>query len=275
MPQSPPPSFPFGSVGEIIRSHRLVQGMTVEQLAEAAHIAPSAIRAMENGSRVAPPKEMLKSLADTLHLDDDDRDALMLAAEMSSPFLTGIFSPANTATLPPPLSASIIVFLIADVRGYTHFTQDHGDDAAARLTTKFADLARSVIEQWDGRVIELRGDEALIVFGSVRQALLAALALQERFIAETASAPETPLNVGIGLDVGEATPVDEGGYRGAALNRAARLCSMAGAGDVLVTTGLVYLAPIVEGVAFLGRGAMTLKGFDAPVEVLAVTRKDV
>ena len=68
----------------------------------------------------------------------------------------------------------IRTFLIADVRGYTLFTQERGDEAAAKLAARFAGIAREVVEQHGGSVIELRGDEALAVFSSVRQAILAA-----------------------------------------------------------------------------------------------------
>jgi class 3 adenylate cyclase len=62
-------------------------------------------------------------------------------------------------------------------------------------------------------------------------------------------------------------PVDEG-YRGAAVNRAARLCSLAGPGEVLVSTGVVYVAPQVDGVTFVPRGQEQLKGFDGSVPIL-------
>lgn len=39
-------------------------------------------------------------------------------------------------------ATAIRAFLIADVRGYTLFTQEPGDEAAARLAKKFAELAR-------------------------------------------------------------------------------------------------------------------------------------
>jgi hypothetical protein len=58
-------------------------------------------------------------------------------------------------------------FLIADVRGYTRFTRERGDAEAARLAKKFADVARDSVDARSGRVIELRGDEALAVFGSL------------------------------------------------------------------------------------------------------------
>ena len=66
-------------------------------------------------------------------------------------------------------------------------------------------------------MIELRGDEALAVFRSPRQAIRAAVELQARFLQETTAAPELPLPVGIGLDAGEAVPVEDG-FRGGALN---------------------------------------------------------
>jgi class 3 adenylate cyclase len=68
------------------------------------------------------------------------------------------------------VEAGIKTFLIADVRGYTRFTQERGDEAAARLATRFAELAREAIEAAGGTLVELRGDEALAVFDSARQA---------------------------------------------------------------------------------------------------------
>jgi class 3 adenylate cyclase len=41
----------------------------------------------------------------------------------------------------PARGPAIRSFLIADVRGYTRFTAQHGDEAAARLATKFAEVA--------------------------------------------------------------------------------------------------------------------------------------
>jgi class 3 adenylate cyclase len=69
-------------------------------------------------------------------------------------------------------------FLIADVRGYTRFTAERGDAAAALLAKRFAGLARDAVEARGGRVIELRGDEALAVFESSSQAVRAAVEFQ-------------------------------------------------------------------------------------------------
>ena len=167
----------------------------------------------------------------------------------------------------PKRTTTIRTFLIADVRGYTRFTQEHGDGEAARLAARFAELAREAVEARGGRVIELRGDEALAVFDATAQAVRAALEFQVTCIEETAAAPDLPLMVGIGIDVGDAIPVEDG-FRGVALNTAARLCSKAVAGQVLVTRAVAELAAEVEEVRFEERGPAELKGFEQPVDLI-------
>src|SRR5919106_2661254 len=163
--------------------------------------------------------------------------------------------------------AHIRTFLIADVRGYTVFTQEHGDEAAARLAGKFAVVAREGVEARGGTVVELRGDEALAVFDSARQAIRAAVELQRRFVDATVAEPALPLAVGIGLDAGEAVPV-EGGYRGGALNLAARLCGIAAPAEILASPAVTHLARKVDGVAYVDRGPVHLKGLADPVHVI-------
>jgi ABC-type transport system substrate-binding protein/class 3 adenylate cyclase len=163
-------------------------------------------------------------------------------------------------------NVQVRTFLIADVRGYTLFTQERGDEAATKLAARFADVARQVVKEHGGSVIELRGDEALAAFDSARQAILAATHAQERFLEETVADPSFPLPVGIGLDAGEAVPL-EAGYRGSALNLAARLCGRAGPGEILASQGVVHLARKVEGVRYVDRGDLHLKGLAEPVRV--------
>jgi class 3 adenylate cyclase/ABC-type transport system substrate-binding protein len=168
----------------------------------------------------------------------------------------------------PPRAAQLRTFLIADVRGYTRYTQQHGDEAAAELASTFAELVGEAVATHDGRVIELRGDEALAVFDSARQALQAALAVQA-----AVSDRELPRGVGIGIDAGEAVPVGKG-YRGGALNMAARLCSLAGPGEVLASDAVVHLARAVPGVRYLQGRVERLKGIEQPVRVVEVVPQE-
>jgi peptide/nickel transport system substrate-binding protein len=173
---------------------------------------------------------------------------------------------------PPPSRddhAEIRTFLIADVRGYTRYTQERGDEAAARLASAFADTVRLTAEELGGRLVELRGDEALLVFGSARQAIRTAVSLQQRFVERMRSDDSLPLRVGIGLDAGEAVPVGEG-FRGGALNLAARLCSIAEPGEVLLTESLAHLSRRVDQLTYLDRGRRRFKGLEQPVRVFQV-----
>ncbi|MGL6280143.1 MAG: ABC transporter substrate-binding protein [Gaiella sp.] len=155
-------------------------------------------------------------------------------------------------------------FLIADVRGYTAYTSEHGDEAAGRLAAGFEQVMREVAEAHQGRVLEIRGDEALAVFDSARNALRAALAAQARF----ADAPPAR-GVGIGIDTGEAAPTGEG-FRGSALNTAARLCSLAGPGDVLASETTTRLAGAADGIAYAEPREERVKGLPEPVGFIPV-----
>ena len=114
-----------------------------------------------------------------------------------------------------------------DARHDTDTAEIDGVQVEAGEQQTFAELARETVLSFGGELIELRGDEALCVFGSARQALRSAVGLQVSFRRPTDDGSAFPLPIGIGLDAGEAVPI-EGGYRGGALNTAARLCSLAG-----------------------------------------------
>lgn len=150
--------------------------------------------------------------------------------------------------------------MIADVRGYTSFTDQRGDEAAARLAKRFVAVAGDAVTSHSGTVLEVRGDEVLAIFDSPPEALRAAVALQVALGSEAGRDPELPSLAGVGIDVGEAVPF-EGGYRGRALNMAARLCARAGPGEILITPELALLAGPSDGIAYQDRGAVRLKGF--------------
>jgi ABC-type transport system substrate-binding protein/class 3 adenylate cyclase/streptogramin lyase len=155
-------------------------------------------------------------------------------------------------------------FLIADIRGYTTYTRERGDEAGAALAARFGELVAEVVPAHDGFLLELRGDEALVVFVSARKALRAAIDLQAKFVQA-----ELPRGVGIGLDAGEAIPVGSG-YRGTALNLAARLCAEAGPGETMASEAVIHLAAKMDGIAYVDARALRLKGYVDSVRVVDV-----
>ena len=141
--------------------------------------------------------------------------------------------------------------------------------AAARLASRFAELARETVETREGSVIELRGDEALAVFESARAAIRAAVELQVRFVEETVADPALPFPVGIGLDAGEAVRVT-------AATEAARSTWLLGSAaspapaEILASREVAHLARKVEGIKYVEHGAIRLKGLIDPIDVIKV-----
>jgi DNA-binding NarL/FixJ family response regulator/class 3 adenylate cyclase len=164
---------------------------------------------------------------------------------------------------------AVRIFLIGDVRGYTSFTETRGDHAAGRLATRFSEIARASIQAGGGTVISFRGDEVLAEFASARAAMDAAVALQRNLADATFEDDSLPLPTGIGLDAGEAVAVDDG-YRGGAINLAARLCSLARAGEILATREVAHLAGAVHGIAYEDRGTLNVKNLSRSVAVVRV-----
>jgi class 3 adenylate cyclase/ABC-type transport system substrate-binding protein/predicted Ser/Thr protein kinase len=211
------------------------------------------------------PAELDPVLARGMAKDPDDR--YRTAGELAADARVAATGEGEDV-VGPPRAAQLRTFLIADVRGYTRYTQQHGDEAAAELASSFAELVAEAVAAHEGRVIELRGDEALAAFDSARQALQGALAVQAA-VADR----DLPRGVGIGIDAGEAVPVGKG-YRGGALNMAARLCSLAGPGEVLASDAVVHLARAVPGVRYLQGRVERLKGIEHPVRVVEVVPQE-
>jgi predicted ATPase/class 3 adenylate cyclase len=253
---------PFGI---LLRRHRTEKGLTQEELAERAGLSGRAISDLERGINRTARIYTVRQLGESLELEGDELAAFMRAARRRS----GRDTPDAVPPDGPGKSANVKTFLFADIRGYTQFTHERGDAAAARLAATLTSCAREVAGARGGDVIELRGDEVLAVFSSTRQALWAAIELQSRLSQELPLESALPLGVGMGLDAGEPAPLEDG-YRGEALNLAARLCALAGSGEILASEGVIHIARRLDGVEYIDRGQVHLKGFAEPVRIVRV-----
>lgn len=160
-------------------------------------------------------------------------------------------------------------FLFADLRGYSEFTDRHGDAAARELIAAYRSIVRTAIAEHRGAEIRTEGDSFYIVFDSVADAVLCGLDILAACAG--ASTSQRPIRVGIGVHAGETVDTDEGIVSGA-VNIAARICSAAGPGEMLVSDTVRALTRSSFDVAFVARGRRRLKGIAEPIVVYRVTR---
>ena len=160
-------------------------------------------------------------------------------------------------------------FMFADLRGYSAFTERHGDEAARELLGRYRAVVREVIGQAGGAEIRTEGDSFYVVFTSVAQAVLAGLAILAAAQAATNRPGTHPIRIGIGVHAGETVDSTDG-IVSSAVNIAARICSVAGAGELLVSDTVRSLTRTHLDVAFVNRGRRRLKGIAEPVLVYGV-----
>jgi class 3 adenylate cyclase len=160
-------------------------------------------------------------------------------------------------------------FLFADLRGYSAFTERHGDQAARKLLTGYRQSVRGVIGKFDGAEIRTEGDSFYVVFDSVSQAVRAGLAILAAVAEPSADAAAHRVPVGIGIHAGEAEDSAEG-IVSSAVNVAARICAQAEPGELLVSDTVRALTRGYLEVSFLPRGRRRLKGIAEPLALYRV-----
>lgn len=159
-------------------------------------------------------------------------------------------------------------FLFADLRDYTGYVESHGDQAAAALLEAYRTLVRSAVADFGGAEIKTEGDSFYVVFPSASSAVQCGLAIL-RAAAERAASEGAPIRVGIGVHAGETVETSEG-YVGSAVNVAARVCSQARPGELLVTDTVRALTRTFLPVSFVDRRSRRLKGIPEPVVMYRV-----
>ena len=115
----------------------------------------------------------------------------------------------------------------ADLTGYTKLTEESGDEVAASVSLKLAEVVSEVASRHDGHVVKMLGDGVHFHFADPNDAVVASLELVEAV--RPAGLP--PAHIGV-----NAGPImdDEGDYFGRTVNIAARIASQAGPDQVFV-----------------------------------------
>jgi len=166
-----------------------------------------------------------------------------------------------------PYSGTVTIFF-SDIRGFTDYTEEFGDEAASRIVHEQDTIIRSQIEAYGGVVVKTQGDSFMVAFSAARGAILCAIAIQ-RIVAQANRDQAGPrIAIGIGINTGEPIRQEDGDYIGGTVNLAARICAAAGAGQILVSESTRYVAGRIElrqsdagVVEYVDLGRHELKGF--------------
>jgi len=189
-------------------------------------------------------------------------------------FLGGTETNAAGAVLLPGATDSrdpgIRTILFTDIVESTALTQSMGDEAAIALLEIHDTIVRDALAAFGGREVKHTGDGIMASFLSTVGAVKCATQIQRELAShqEKEGQRDGQVKVRIGAAAGE--PVEHhNDLFGCAVQLAARLCSHALPGQILVSNAIADLC-VGKGLSFQDLGEVPLKGFDRPVHAHAV-----
>ena len=159
-----------------------------------------------------------------------------------------------------PLQPMIV--LMTDMARSTELIQRLGDREAREVMHTHNRIVRACLRESGAAELQHTGDGFLASHTSATQAVACAIAIQQAVATHNRETDQPRMLVRVALTAGEPLP-EEGRLFGAAVNAAARLCSHARPGEILV---LDVVRQLAAGTAneFIDRGQLTLKGFEEP-----------
>jgi class 3 adenylate cyclase len=173
--------------------------------------------------------------------------------------------------LPPAVGSSGVIrertILTDDVVGSTMSNARLGDVLYLEQLRVHDRLLRARLDEFRGVEIKHTGDGLNAVFDDRADAVRCALAVMADFRAWNADEPELALQIRCGLAHGSLVP-SGGDFFGLVQSEAARVCSLAGAGQVLATARVVEECP--PGVTATSLGRHALRGLPAEIEVFTL-----
>jgi adenylate cyclase len=147
--------------------------------------------------------------------------------------------------------------VFADLSGYTMLTEESGDEEAARVSLRLAELVNEIASRHRGAVVKMLGDGVHFHFKDPHDAVMASLEIVDRV--QPAGLPPAHIGVNAGPMI-----YDEGDYFGRTVNIAARIASQAGTGQVFVGEDVLrHITP--SGFRLVEVGAFELKGIAEPL----------
>ena len=169
------------------------------------------------------------------------------------------------ADVTPPLRIAV---LFADVCGSTQLYERLGDAQALATMSHCLDTARNVAVACGGRLVKTIGDEVMLAFPTPKQAVEAAVAIQER-MTSAGRVGGIRLDFRMGFHFGDAIERD-GDLYGDSVNTAARLVGIAKAGQILTSAGTIAALPEFARPQIRDVDSITVKGKQIDLAVVEV-----
>ncbi len=226
-------------------------------------------RAIETWRAVGAPYEvadaqMLLGLALRRLGDEDGARDELTAAKAAFERLGAVLDLERTSELLGEASAKR-TFMFTDIVDSTKLVEILGDEKWNKLLAWHDRTLSELIEAQGGEVIKQTGDGYFAAFQRPAAAIEAAVAIQRALDEHEPLAPD----VRIGLHTGGAFHRRDDDYAGQGVNMAARIGALAAAGEILVSRDSIDGARF----ALSNPRQETLKGFEEPVELVAVEWK--
>jgi WD40 repeat protein/class 3 adenylate cyclase len=172
------------------------------------------------------------------------------------------------------LPSGTVTFLFTDIEGSTELLKQLGDEYAAILADQ-RKIVREVFRRWDGQEVDTQGDSFFVSFPRANQAVAAAAEMQSA-LANHSWPEDVKVGVRMGLHTGEPL-VEEEGYVGIDVHRAARIAQVGHGGQVLLseTTTALILDELPDGVSLLDMGRHLLKDLSRPEHIRQLKIEDL
>lgn len=183
----------------------------------------------------------------------------------------------SSEILAPGLELGIetLAVLFTDLVGSTAMYSRTGDAPAFRIVTDHFDALREIVARHDGTIVKTIGDAVMAAFSDPGNCFAAAIELDT--VVMGIQCDGLPLRLRAGFHSGPCIAMranDRIDYFGTNVNLAARLESLAGAGEVTMSRGDAEIPAIARQLAQLGanvsREATCIKGFAEPIDVVRV-----
>jgi len=175
-------------------------------------------------------------------------EAIAAAAVEDPRALTAHAAPDGTVTI-----------LFSDMESSSPLFDKLGDLRAHEIVSAHNKIVRDQMALHKGFEVKSMGDGFMIAFSSARRALLSAIGIQRAFAEYREQHSDVPIRVRIGLHVGETINVSAD-FFGKAVIVAARIASLARAGEILVSSTLYDLTATAGDLRFIDAGEVELKG---------------